>query len=974
MTLPEKINELKDELDEITFSQLCNYIKKFTINRQRTFLACLSMYINILTIPFSKKDSSGLYDGFVHIRIHLCSRLSFNSAKQYYLYLLDFIYFLQKQERISEIFSPPCKISNENEYETLKSTPIPIEVLEKIKTQDNSQKLTLLIKKYCDPKLEIEINSYMQTLSKEGLLRFRISAISFLSSSGVSFEWNKSRSFIENALTKYNDELILRSPKDFPTSRSLFLSLQNFLNYLIKSGHIPFDVKLKKYQARPGSVLTKERFESHSIKLNNALSQIRKHINNQSYQIIEEAIENLNDSKVQINAANDIRKYIELIKPSTSNLGTAILRENFHIISAHISKNYVLKSAKSRINNLANVLEKTQKKDINLPRLTTEIEYNALINTNIPELIMQKIATKLSSEESLNEALRKYCSNNVSRRLLDYVNSYKPKERKSYRKPLCDFLNQVCDTSKQWEKSPKIIQRELINYRDNLLDELDRSTAYQRYQNTKNALKVLIEHGLLPSNTIIPKNIKISSTVEKYSKNNPLILQVDLKDKENQHNFTSSKEFIKFVQSSLSNNLNQLLEVSKEIIISGYAKFTSKDSVISKYNDVKFSNETHGVISRDQIQSKEGSFDLSSFNKSLLEHKVVYFDYFFDQLIRNEKPHNIQDIKFGTEVLEYFGLTPLVASAMQVVITEELGFNPHSLYEAVISSPNRGEVFILVNDEGSVRVKVYKKRAKHVRNVSAEGNNIPLSQLKSDEIDAASCLKMALEMSERTRKSLNSEHLWSCLLLGAPAGLPWSTTFQGAFNKIRHLAYKKSGSEELKMATLKKVRSSKGVLIYLESQGDTLKATNYLGNQIKTALKNYIPKYLSELIYRVKIRAFQNILLYMSLSDHENQFDILKLSKESYIDQLKHAFRNPDMGGLLFSKLTTQPTNSQKPITTYFCLSQKNVALALIYIKEGKDLFLKSECETVVRKLSEGPTHLKEILRKAQKSLEGRLM
>ena len=104
------------------------------------------------------------------------------------------------------------------------------------------------------------------------------------------------------------------------------------------------------------------------------------------------------------------------------------------------------------------------------------------------------------------------------------------------------------------------------------------------------------------------------------------------------------------------------------------------------------------------------------------------------------------------------------------------------------------------------------------------------------------------------------------------------------------------------MATLKKVRSSKGVLVYLETQGDILKTANYFGNQIKTALNYYIPKYLSELIYRVKIRAFQNILLYMSLSDHENQFDILKISKESYIAQLKHAFRN----FFKYKNLTTQ--------------------------------------------------------------------
>jgi hypothetical protein len=86
-------------------------------------------------------------------------------------------------------------------------------------------------------------------------------------------------------------------------------------------------------------------------------------------------------------------------------------------------------------------------------------------------------------------------------------------------------LNQVSDSSKDWEKSPEKIQSELMNYRDNLLSEVDRSTAYNRYNNLTNALKVLIEHGLLSSTTYIPKNIKESSNVEKYS-NNPLILRL----------------------------------------------------------------------------------------------------------------------------------------------------------------------------------------------------------------------------------------------------------------------------------------------------------------------------------------------------------------------------------------------------------------------------------------------------------------
>lgn len=960
MSLLKNWDVLKEALEEITYVHLCNYTQTWPAQKQQILLSYLSIYIQLLKTPLNSGDNSALYTALIQIRIHLCTRLFFDSAKQYYLYILSFIYYLQEVNYISNSFSPPNKIANKAEYESLKSTSLSIGVLEKIETQNNSQKLELLIKKHCTLELEIQIKSYMNTLNKAALGIFRICATSFFDSVESGYEWSKSRTYIKNSLAKYNIELNLRSPKDNPTSRSLYFSLHSFFSYLLDAGIIPCEINLPDYQPRKRSIISEKLADINSQRINKSTYIIKSHLNPESFKIIQNEISNLSSTRLKIDVSNDLVKYIELIKHPINNHDYNLISNEFDTISCHISKNYVFDGAKDRINTLAIIIEKVSLEKIVLPRLLTELHYNELRNNQISEVVIQRIAVKLSSEEALNEALDKYCSAKVRERLLDFVNSYKPKERKSYRKPLTVFLNQVSDESKEWEKSPKKIQSELMNYRDNLLSKVDRSTAYQRYNNITNAFKVLIEHGLLASSTYIPKNIKESSKVEKYS-NNPLILQVDLRDEQNHQHFSNSKEFVTFVQSSLSSlssNLNCLVTVSREIIAKGYAKFLSQDEVISRSKCIdKF--------------SPKNSFDIKSFNIHPTENKIAYFDYFFDELIRNERPHNIDNLKFGTDIFEYFGLTPLIASAMQIVITEELGFNPHSLYEATISSPHRGEVFILVNDEGSVRVKVYKKRAKHIRQVSARGNNKPLNQLQPEEIDAAACFKMALEMSERTRKSLNSEYLWTCLLLGTPAALPWSNAFQGAFNKIRHLAYEKSGSAELQIATLKKVRSSKGVLIYLESKGDTLKATNYFGNQVKTALKSYIPKYLSELIYRIKIRAFQNILLYMSLSEHDSSFDILNLTKESYKARLEQAFKNPDMGGPLFSKLTIQSTMSKEMSPTYFCLSHENIILALKYIKEGTDEQLKADCEDVVRKLSEGSTHLKDMLRKAHKALKG---
>lgn len=50
-------------------------------------------------------------------------------------------------------------------------------------------------------------------------------------------------------------------------------------------------------------------------------------------------------------------------------------------------------------------------------------------------------------------------------------------------------------------------------------------------------------------------------------------------------------------------------------------------------------------------------FDIKSFNIYPTENKVAYFDYFFDELVRNERPHNIENLNL-VDILEYFGLTP----------------------------------------------------------------------------------------------------------------------------------------------------------------------------------------------------------------------------------------------------------------------------------------------------------------------------
>ncbi|MBL4832685.1 MAG: hypothetical protein JKY26_01825 [Pseudomonas sp.] len=473
----------------------------------------------------------------------------------------------------------------------------------------------------------------------------------------------------------------------------------------------------------------------------------------------------------------------------------------------------------------------------------------------------------------------------------------------------------------------------------------------------------------------ICNNLKTTSNQGTNRKENPLILQVDLYDETKKSHYIDSPTFIEDIKKELSQNLNQLIKISQEIIFHGYAKFLERDKLIARSQREEFVLDPDFLVAKPSNigqlgkQQKVNPFEyLHSLQK---ENRVAYYDLYFDQLIKNEKPHNIRNLKFGRDITEYFGLTPLISSAMQIIIAEELGFNPHPLYNAKVSSDRRGIEYVQVNDEGNVRIKVIKPRARKVHKATAKGSLTQLEQLKSEDINAAACLKIAVEMGERSRTSLQSDYLWVNLMNGGIGGLPDSSTFQKHFNIIRDKAFESSGYAALKSATLKSVRCSKGVLIYLDSNGDILKVTNYYGNQVKTALRSYIPQYLAELIYRVKIRSFQNILLYMAISSDEEPHKALDMNEKDFKDVLQKAFSNPDMGGNLFEKLSGGSPKNNNDHPKYFCVSKGNIKIAVEYAKHGTDNELKKDCETVIRKLSEGPVIMKQMLRNSLKDDKG---
>lgn len=667
-----------------------------------------------------------------------------------------------------------------------------------------------------------------------------------------------------------------------------------------------------------------------------------------------------------------LETYIGLLETPLKTNDSAELTRSLVHIRTHLCQNHTKLMAQTKLNELYNLITLLIDNglisgDLILPDKPKCVStYRAYKKQTIPADDLSKIKLEdLSADEEFNNTLSRTCSEPIAKRLKEHV--YNFKIAKHHRNPLTEYLTFAYAEHPKWYEHPKVIEGSLLKFRNSLLREVTRNTAYGRFQNVKNALKVLKKHNLISSDTDFPSNLRRCTKTEKVRIDNPLLCSINIYDDRKKGLFRNSPDFLNETAMEIESNLSILLEKARKIVYQGYQKFANRAQMIASSN--KFEFLKHPDLLIEEYDSSNRLIMKNPFNKNRSNRSanlVAYFDHFYDCYIDGAKKHNISDLQFSKEVKEYLGLTTLVASAMQIVIVEELGINPYPLYNVKVYSDGHGHEFVQVTDQGSVRMRALKLRARHAKTRNAPGSLESLIDITEQDIDASTCLKMALEMTERVREHTKRDELWLCTSKGAPYK-PVPESFQNAFNKIREKAAKES--ELLSTATLKKVRSSKGVWIYLDSRGNSLKTANYFGNTVKTTLARYIPDYLTELVFRVKIRSFQHLLLFMAVAHDASPADSLDLTSVEFICQLKKAFDNPDMGGRLYESLKARDTENNIAETKYFCVSIKNIMLALKYAKEGEDQDLKDDCIAAITKISEGPVIMKQLLRQAEKKL-----
>ncbi|MBB1328740.1 hypothetical protein H5087_05055 [Pseudoalteromonas sp. SR43-7] len=679
------------------------------------------------------------------------------------------------------------------------------------------------------------------------------------------------------------------------------------------------------------------------------------------------------------NVINLVDTYIGLLESPIRNGDAAELTKVLVYIRTHLCQNYTNHVVLTKLSEIYNLMSLLVNKgiitgDLRFPEKPNfNAKYKVYKTQVIPTKYLSKIKPKkCSADEEFYDTLSRTCSAKIVVRLKEHV--YNFKIVKHHRGPLNDFLNFVYFEHQRWYEHPKVIEGSLLKFRNNLLRKFSRNSAYGKFQNVKNAIEVLRDHNLIPKNTDFPDNLRRCTKTMKVTVNNPLLCTTDVYDERKKNLFRNTPDFIKELADELDSNLKLLLKEARKIVYEAYRKFKDRDLIISNSEKSEFLKHPElrtlkTVTSKNHRAWEKECNPFSSGIASTpkrVSNLVAYFDHFYDCFINGTGKHNLEGIRCINEVQQYLGLTTSVASAMQVIIVEELGINPYSLYRVKVYSGGHGHEFIQVTDEGSVRLRALKPRARHAKTRKAEGSLLDLKDIPEQDIDAATCLKIALSMTCRAREVTKQSELWLC---SSKDGVKYRTpgTFQNTLKTIRAKAAK--NSDILNNITLKKVRSSKGVWIYLDSNGNSLKAANYFGNTVKTTLTRYIPDYLAELVYRVKIRNFQHILLFMAIAYDESPEYSIGLTIGEFSDQVTKAFDNPDMGGSLYESLKSQETEYETSEVKYFCVSFKNIVLALKYAKDGKEQSLKDDCRAAISKISEGPLIMKQLLRQAEKKL-----
>lgn len=284
--------------------------------------------------------------------------------------------------------------------------------------------------------------------------------------------------------------------------------------------------------------------------------------------------------------------------------------------------------------------------------------------------------------------------------------------------------------------------------------------------------------------------------------------------------------------------------------------------------------------------------------------------------------------RFGGRIMlqEHLGLSSEIAAACAIIITQETGMNPESLYNLKL---NNAKNIISPHESLDGYYLNYQKPR-------AGGEISRLIKRNKESINTEFCIRLVIELTEHHRSLANPEtagHLFIHDTVKEHKSITPVSVF--AFKAALKRLIEKSFDIELigTQVTLSKLRVSGGIIAWFESGGDPRAAARYLGNSIGVALKNYIPRELQEFFYRKQIRQFQHLLIAVATDNKPYQNIALEIKSS---DTLNKYLENNVSNSKLLKSIRSENQNCATKVT--FFISENNIAL----LQTVKNEFVKS--------------------------------
>ena len=239
-------------------------------------------------------------------------------------------------------------------------------------------------------------------------------------------------------------------------------------------------------------------------------------------------------------------------------------------------------------------------------------------------------------------------------------------------------------------------------------------------------------------------------------------------------------------------------------------------------------------------------------------------------------------------VRSLLGLTMDIAVACAVIIIGEMGVNVTSLQQLKIKKERNNIIFLsILDNEEYARIRIDKLR---------KGREVikAIHITESEQINAYSCLKLILLLTDRMRQKTSKSNLWLTTTTNSntpdvPAAQAWKSAWYKFLNRHPEL-----NSISIRKPQLYKIRGTGGILAWFESGGDREEAAKFLGNHVSTSVCNYLPKELQDVFYRRLIRRFQNILIATVTAGKPYAAGALHFTTEKEVDEaLKQILNDP---------------------------------------------------------------------------------